>query len=131
MVGRGGSGWRRSVVWVALLVLAGCLVAVAVALRQGGQTTAANVAQVISVVLGIPALVVSLWQWRRKTTTPVVLPEQVSEAKAAAQRRAEPDGHLGAEHARPLGARQVLGGLGGWFGVARCGWLAKDARCGP
>lgn len=66
---RGGGSWRYGVVlWAGMLALATALAALAVALwGDDGLQTAANVAQLISVVLGVPTLAVSLWLWSRRS----------------------------------------------------------------
>lgn len=75
---------RRAVLaWAGLLGLAGCLAVVGVALLgTGGLQTSANVAQLVSVVLAVPAVVVPLLLWWRRTVDPVaVTPEAVAAAK--------------------------------------------------
>ncbi|MGH3621863.1 MAG: hypothetical protein ACRDQ5_08745, partial [Sciscionella sp.] len=82
MAGRGGSGWRGVALWAGLLGLVGCLAVIAVALRGSGLQNAASVAGLVSVVLVVPTLAVPLWRWWRKTSTSaIVMPGQVSDAK--------------------------------------------------
>lgn len=65
-----------------LLGLAGCLAVVGAALSQGGLQSAANVAQVVSAVLAVPALAVPLLLWSRAADGPAVTTlDAVSAAK--------------------------------------------------
>lgn len=67
--------------------LAAALAIIGVALRTGGLQTAANVAQLVSVILAIPALAVPLWLWSHKTSEPVAItPTAVANAKDALAR---------------------------------------------
>lgn len=73
-------------VWLAggvLLGSAGCLVVVSAALSgRDGLQAAANVAQLVSVVLAVPAVAVPLLLWWREATRPVVgTPDAVAVAK--------------------------------------------------
>jgi predicted NACHT family NTPase len=68
-----------------MLALAGALALIGFALRErGGLQTAANVAQLVSVVLVAPTLAVSLWVWSRRSSsqTPATT-RSVMEAKDA------------------------------------------------
>src|SRR5262245_14529535 len=57
------------------------MVVVGVAFRdEGGLQTAANVAQLVGVVLAVPALVAGLWKWRRSATVATAGPEKVTRA---------------------------------------------------
>src|SRR5437764_1375663 len=68
MAGRGAARLREVVVVAGLAVLAGLVVSVtmiAIGLRGGGLSTAANVAQLMSVALAVPPLAVGLMIWWR------------------------------------------------------------------
>jgi hypothetical protein len=76
---RGGGAKRYWVVlWAGMLALTAALALIGFALREGGLPTAANVAQLVSVALMIPALVAPLWRlprgsvFRAAPTTPDV-----------------------------------------------------------
>lgn len=56
-------GWRGVVAGLGLLVLGGCGVVLAVLLRVEGSDAAARVAEVMGVVLGLPALAIALRRW--------------------------------------------------------------------
>jgi MFS family permease len=73
---------RIGLAWGGLLGLVGCLAVVGAALSEGGLQSAANVAQVISAVLAVPALAAPLLLWSRATAGPAVAtPEAVTAAK--------------------------------------------------
>jgi hypothetical protein len=81
---RGGGSWRYGVVlWAGLLALATALAVIALALRgNGGLQAAANVAQLVSVVLVLPTLGVPLWLWsRRSLSRTAATTQDVAEAK--------------------------------------------------
>ena len=81
---RGGGSWRHgAVLWAGMLALTTALAVIALALRStGGLQTAANVAQLVSVLLVIPTLAVSLWLWSRRSTSPAAATTQeVAQAK--------------------------------------------------
>jgi len=73
------------VVWGGLLGLAGCLAVIGAALAgEDGLQASANVAQLVSVALTIPALAVPLLLWSRRTAAlPAVTPDSVAAAKDA------------------------------------------------
>jgi hypothetical protein len=77
-------GWRYGAgLWAGLLGLATALAVVGIALgAKGGLQTAANVAQLVAVVLAIPALAVPLllW-WRRSTASAAATSADVAKAK--------------------------------------------------
>lgn len=66
--------WRRSAGWwLGLLGLVACVVLVLVPLWQSGDglSTAADIAQLVTIGLSIPALLVALVVWRRRTRAPL------------------------------------------------------------
>ncbi|HZB32838.1 MAG TPA: hypothetical protein VE465_21955, partial [Streptosporangiaceae bacterium] len=63
MAGLGGSRWRGLVVVAGLVGLAVSVAVVAVLLRGDALSTAANVAQLVAVVLAVPSLAVGLMAW--------------------------------------------------------------------
>lgn len=72
MAGRGITRWREVVVVAGLAVLIGLVVSVtviAVGLRGRDLSTAANVAQLMSVALAVPPLAVALMIWRPRGVT--------------------------------------------------------------
>lgn len=74
--------WRGLWVAAGLLALAGCVFVVGVVLRVKDLQTAANVAQLVSVVLAVPALARPLMSWWRCAATPVVVgSESMAQAK--------------------------------------------------
>ncbi|GII80084.1 hypothetical protein Sru01_50660 [Sphaerisporangium rufum] len=76
--------WRYALGWWAGLAgVTAVLVVIGVALRgAGGLQTAANVAQLVGVVLVVPTLLVPLWLWwRRSTARPPVTSAHVAHAK--------------------------------------------------
>jgi hypothetical protein len=87
MVGMRGRGarWRVVVVAAGLLVVAGLLVWMFVVWRAKGLQTSANVAQLVGVLLAVPAVVVALvlWWWRHRGPAPVTDAETVAAAKEA------------------------------------------------
>jgi len=75
---------RVGLAWGGLLGLAGCLTVIGVAL-SGGLQSAANVAQVVSAVLAVPALAVPLLLWSRTATGPAVTTQTTPDNTAAAK----------------------------------------------
>jgi hypothetical protein len=69
VMARGGGSWRRGVVlWTGMLALIIALAVIGLTLQgKGGLQAAANVAQLVSVGLAIPALAVPLWLWSRRS----------------------------------------------------------------
>lgn len=85
-VRRHGARWRGMVVAAGLLVVAGLLVWMFVVWRgKDGLQTSANVAQLVGVLLAVPAVVVGLvlWWWRQRGPAPVTDTETVAVAKDA------------------------------------------------
>ncbi|GAA1024527.1 hypothetical protein Aple_101940 [Acrocarpospora pleiomorpha] len=83
MARRGGS-WRYTLGWWAGLAgVTGALALIGSALRgAGGLQTAANLAQLVGVVLVVPTLLVPLWLWwRQSAARPAVTSEQVTHTK--------------------------------------------------
>lgn len=81
---RDGGSWRYVVAaWAGMAALATALAVIALALRgRDGLQTAANVAQLVSVVLVIPTLAVPLWLWSRQSMSSVAATAQnVAKAK--------------------------------------------------
>ncbi|HEV2375279.1 MAG TPA: NACHT domain-containing protein [Streptosporangiaceae bacterium] len=70
---RGGSRWRYGVaLWAGMLALMLALAVVGLALRgRGGLLVAANVAQLVAVVLMVPPLALPLWWWSRNSISQV------------------------------------------------------------
>jgi hypothetical protein len=62
-----------------LLVLAGCMVLLGVLLKVKGLQDSANVAQILSIVLAVPALVTFLW--RQGTTVTAPTADQIRQAR--------------------------------------------------
>ncbi|GAA4630811.1 NACHT domain-containing protein [Actinoallomurus vinaceus] len=86
MAGRGAARWREVVVVAGMAVLAGLVVVVtmvAVGLRGGDLSTAANVAQLMSVALAVPPLAVGLMVWWRPFSSRRSSEEQLQRAEAA------------------------------------------------
>jgi NACHT domain len=84
VMARGGGSWRHGIVlWAGMLALATALAVIGLGLRgKGGLQAAANVAQLVSVVLVIPALTVPLWLWSRRSLSQAAATTQnVAEAK--------------------------------------------------
>lgn len=80
---RGGT-WRYALGWwTGLAAGVGALALIAAALRgKDGLQTAANLAQLVSVVLAVPTGLVPLWVWwRRSTAQPAVTSTHVTHAK--------------------------------------------------
>lgn len=73
MSGRGGSWWRVLVLSGGLLGLAASLAVIGATLRKHGSQDAANVAQLVSVVLAVPPLVFGLVTWWRRSARPVAV----------------------------------------------------------
>lgn len=65
-----------------LLVLAGCMVLLGVLLKVKGLQDSANVAQILSIVLAVPALVTFLW--RQGTTVTAPTADQIRQARETA-----------------------------------------------
>jgi hypothetical protein len=74
MRGRGGSRWRGMVLIVGQLVLAISVVALLAVWRSRDLATAANLGQVLGVVLAVPALSAGLVAWSRSKSRPAVAP---------------------------------------------------------
>ena len=97
MARRGGTWWRGTVMVAGMLGLAVSLAVVAAALRgKQGLQTAANVAQLLSLLLGVPALVSALLRWRQRprvlaapTTTDIARAKDVLAGLVAEQWRVE------------------------------------------
>jgi NACHT domain len=82
MAGRGRARWRGVVALGGMLGLASMLAVTGATLRARDLTLAANVAQVMSVVLAVPAFAVRLVLWWRRSAAPVaVTAVLVSEVK--------------------------------------------------
>jgi hypothetical protein len=82
MAGRGRSWWRGIVVVTGMLGLAVSLAVIGAAFRSRGLATAANTAQVVSVVLMVPGLAFGLIVWRRRSARPAAAPGTVDVARA-------------------------------------------------
>lgn len=80
---RDGGSWRSGLVLGAgLFALTLALVVIALALRVGGLSAAANVAQLVAVVLVVPTLAVPLWRWSRTSVSRITATTpQLAEAR--------------------------------------------------
>jgi NACHT domain len=84
MAGRGVRRWREAVVVAGLAVLAAMIVSVimiAISLRGGALSTAANVAQLMSVALAVPPLAVGLMVWWKSLSSRGSSEEQLQRAE--------------------------------------------------
>jgi hypothetical protein len=62
----GRADWRRYIWWAAVLGVAAILAVVGFYLHTRGLQDAANIAQLVSVVIALPALLIALFAWRRR-----------------------------------------------------------------
>lgn len=86
MAGRHTARWREVAVVAGFAVLAAVFVSVttiAIGLRGGGLSTAANVAQLMSVALAVPPLAVGLMVWWRSRSSKRSSEEQLQRAETA------------------------------------------------
>jgi hypothetical protein len=81
MAMRGGSRWRGVVAVAGLVGLAVAVVMIALLLRGKALSTAANVAQLVAVVLAVPSLAVGLMAWWDPRTPKPSTAEQVELAQ--------------------------------------------------